>query len=477
MTDATWLDATAQADLVRRGEVSPAELVDAAVERVEKVNPEINAVIFERFDKARAEAAGALPDGPFKGVPFVLKDLVAISEGDPHHGGFQGVKDAGWVGDFDSELVTRLRAAGLVMIGKSNTPELGLVPSTEPAAYGPSRNPWDTSRSTGGSSGGSAAAVASGMVAIGHANDGGGSIRIPASECGLVGLKPSRGRVPLYPAAAEAWAGLVAELAVTRSVRDTAALLDAVSAPYPSSLHTPPAPARPYAEEVGADPGRLRVGLLTTALDGNTPTDPECVAAAEHAARLLEAAGHTVEPIDVAALHQPQFTDHFLPCYAAWTAADVDLYGTRIGRPLTADDMEPHTWSLVEMGRTVSGPQYVAHLNALHRISAAIQSWWTSGWDLLLTPTIPEPPPTLGQFSSTPDNPLGPIFRAALIVPYTAPFNLTGQPAISLPLHWSDGGLPIGVQLVAEYGREDVLIRVAGQLEQAEPWADRRPPG
>ena len=474
MTDTTWLDATAQADLVRRGDVSSAELVDAAIERVEKVNPEINAVIHERFDRARAEAASPA-DGPFKGVPYVLKDLVAMSEGDPHHGGFQGVKDAGWMGDFDSELVKRFRAAGLICVGKSNTPELGLVPSTEPLAYGPSRNPWDTTRSTGGSSGGSAAAVAAGMVAIGHANDGGGSIRIPASECGLVGLKPSRGRVPLFPAVAEAWGGLVAELAVTRSVRDTAAILDAVSAPYPGSLHTPPAPARPYADEVGADPGRLRIGLLIDAPDGATPTHPDCVAAAQHAARLLESAGHTVELLDGAGFHYPEFVDHFLPCYSVWTANDVELYGTRIGRPLTEADMEPHTWALAEMGRAVTGQQYHANLNGLHRISAQIQSWWANGWDLLLTPTIPEPPPTLGQFTATPDNPLGPVFRAALVVPYTAPFNVTGQPAVSLPLHWSDAGLPIGVQLVAEYGREDVLIRVASQLEQAEPWAERRP--
>ena len=481
MTDTTWLDATAQADLVRRGEATPAELVDAAIERIEKVNPEINAVIHERFDKARAEAEAPLPDGPFTGVPFVLKDLIAVSEGDPHHGGFQGVKDAGWVGDFDTELVRRFRAAGLICVGKSNTPELGLLPSTEPAACGPSRNPWDTGRSTGGSSGGSAAAVASGMVAVGHANDGGGSIRIPASECGLVGLKPSRGRVPLFPVVAEAWAGLVAELAVTRSVRDTAALLDAVSAPYPGALHTPPAPTRPYVDEVGVEVERLRIGVLTTAPDGQTPTHPDCLTAAEDAARLLQGLGHEVEPVDASRFHHENFVEAFLTCYGVWTANDVDLYGQRIGRPLTADDMEAHTWAIAETGRAVTGQHYHASLNALHRISADIQSWWAGpgdgdGFDLLVTPTIPEPPLVLGQFASTPDNAWAAVFRAASVVPYTAPFNVTGQPAVSLPLHWNDEGLPIGVQFVAAYGREDLLIRIASQLETASPWADRRPP-
>ena len=478
MTDPTWLDATAQADLVRRGEVSPAELVDAAIERIEKVNPAVNAVIHERFDKARSEAAAPLGDGPFAGVPYVLKDLVALSAGDPHHAGFKGVKSAGWTAPEDTELVRRFRAAGLVCVGKTNTPELGLVPTTEPEAYGPSRNPYDLGRSTGGSSGGSAAAVASGMVSVGHANDGGGSIRIPASECGLVGLKPSRGRVPLGPGRPESWAGLVAELAVTRSVRDTAALLDAVAGPLPGDLHTPPGPARPYAQEVGAEPGRVRIAVLTETPDGGLiPTQPEAVAAAEAAGRLLESLGHPVEQVAASVFGLPDLTAHFLPCYGVWTAADVDLYGQRIGRPLTADDMETGTWAIAELGRAVSGQQYLAGLTGLHQASESIQSHWgpSGQWDVLVTPTIPEPPPTLGQFASTPDNPLNSAFRSAAVIAYTVPFNISGQPAVSLPLHWTDAGLPIGVQLVGAYGREDVLIRLASQLEQAQPWADRRP--
>ncbi|HZQ26328.1 MAG TPA: amidase [Acidimicrobiales bacterium] len=476
MADTTWLDATEQARLVRDGEAAPAQLVDAAIERIEKGNDELNAVIIPLFDKARAAAAGPLPRGPLTGVPWVLKDLVARSEGDPHYAGIAGVKRAGWVGERDTALVQRMRASGAVLVGKTNTPELGLFPTTEPQAWGPSRNPWDTTRSTGGSSGGSAAAVASGMVPIGHANDGGGSIRIPASECGLVGLKPSRGRVPLQPDMVESWGGLVAELAVTRSVRDTALMLDVLGGALPGDIHTPPAPARPFVQEVGADPGRLRIGLLTDATDGTTSTQPDAVAAAEGAARLLESLGHTVASAAPPALMNPNLVNDFLPCYGVWAAADLDEWGARIGHPLTEDDTEPGTWAIAEMGRTVTGVQYAGGLRALQNYSAAVQAWWAEGWDILLTPTIPEPPPTLGQFTAQPDNPLQGVFRSSAIVPYTIPFNITGQPAVSLPLHWTAAGLPIGVQFVAAYGREDLLIRLASQLEQAQPWADRHPP-
>jgi amidase len=269
----------------------------------------------------------------------------------------------------------------------------------------------------------------------------------------------------------------VAELAVTRSVRDTAALLDVVAGPMPGDLHTPPPPHKPYLQEVGADPGRLRVGMLTTAPDRITPTHPDCVAAAEATGRLLETLGHTVEAIEVGPFDMGDALEYFLPCYSVWTAADVDLYGRRIGRPLTADDMELGTWTIAEIGRAATGQQYLAGLQGLHRLSAKIQSWWAEspGWDLLLTPTIPEPPPTLGQFVSTPDNPLGATMRASAIIPFTMPFNITGQPAVSVPVQWNDAGLPIGMQLVAAYGREDLLIQVASQLEAAQPWADRRP--
>src|SRR3954447_22456332 len=277
------MDATAQAELVRSGEASPTELVDAAIERIEELNPELNAVIHPLFDKARAEAAGDLPDGPFRGVPFVLKDLGPHSAGDPFHEGAKFAKEAGHVEDHDSELVRRFRRAGLVLVGKANTPELGILPTTEPEAYGPARNPWDTDRSTGGSSGGSAAAVASGMVTVGHANDGGGSIRIPASCCGLVGLKPTRARTSNAPDFGDIMGGLVNDLVVVRSVRDCAALLDAVAGPAPGDPYVAPAPARPFIEEVGADPGTLRIGMMTTAPGGQWQPHADVVAATEAA--------------------------------------------------------------------------------------------------------------------------------------------------------------------------------------------------
>lgn len=477
MTDTTWLDATAQAELVRTGAASPSELIDDAIARVEKLNPELNAVIHERFEKARAEAAGPLPDGPFRGVPFVVKDLTAGEAGQPFHGGIKAAKEAGVRADHDTMLIERFRAAGLVCVGRTNTPEIGLVPTTEPAAYGPARNPWNTRHSTGGSSGGSAAAVASGMTAIGHANDGGGSIRIPASECGLVGLKPSRGRVPLLPDDIESWAGLVAELAVTRSVRDTATILDAVSAPHTGALHTPPAPPDgSFLAAVSREPRQLRIGVLVDSPDGATPTHPECAEAARATAMALSQLGHTVEDAAPPGLVNAELITSFLPCFGSWTAAELDHWGARVGRPLSADDVEPGTWAIAEIGRGTTAVQYLAGLGQLQKYSAQIQQWWADGWDVLITPTIPEPPPELGQFTATADNPLAGVFRAAGIVPYTAPFNITGQPAISLPMAQSASGLPMGVQLVGAYGREDVLLSVAAQLEAARPWTDRRPP-
>ncbi|HLI74381.1 MAG TPA: amidase family protein [Acidimicrobiales bacterium] len=475
MTD-PFLDASAQAELVRSGSASPAELVDDAIDRIEKLNPELNAVIRTRFDEARAEAAGPLPDGPFRGVPLVLKDLLAYAAHEAVHEGMRVLKDAHYVAPEDQEITRRFRAAGFVVVGRTNTPELGILPTAEPDAYGPTRNPWDPRRSTGGSSGGSAAAVASGMVPVGHANDGGGSIRIPASECGLVGLKPSRARVPLGPEFGDVMAGLVCELAVTRSVRDTAAVLDALAGPEPGDPYAAPPPARPYREEVGADPGRLRIGVQTDAFAGNGPVHPDCIAAAQHAARLLESIGHHVEPTRVTALDAPEFVGHFLTVWAAGTAYDVDHYWPqRLGKAIGPDDVEPLTWALADMGRAVDAATFLAARQWLQACGREVARWYESGFDLLLTPTLAEPPPLLGEFTSPPDNPLAGLMRAAALVPFTPVFNVTGQPGVSVPLHWNDQDLPIGVQLVATLGREDVLIRVASQMEAAEPWAHRVP--
>jgi amidase len=470
------LDASAQAALVRDREISPAELVDAAIARIERLNPTLNAVIIPRFEKARAEAkSAALPAGPFRGVPFLLKDLICHSAGDPHHAGMQLLRTCGWTESDDTYLAARFRAAGFVFVGKSNTPELGPVPTTEPRAYGPTRNPWDTGRSAGGSSGGSASAVAAGMVPVAHANDGGGSIRIPASECGLVGLKPSRGRTSLGPDLGEGWAGLSAEHVVTRSVRDTAAVLDAVAGYVPGDPYTAPPPVRPYREEVGAAPGRLRIGMLDHAPGGNLPIHPECSAAVRNTARLLESLGHTVEESSPAALADHEIQRSALVVITTGTARDLDYWSERLGRTIGPDDVEPLTWGIAEMGRQNTAVAYLRGVEALHAHTRRMLAWWRDGFDLLLTPTLPVLPPPLGHFDPTPDDPLNGFSRGGVFVTFTMPFNISGQPAVSLPLHWSADGLPVGVQLVAGYGREDVLIRVAAQLEAARPWHDRRP--
>jgi len=472
-----FLDACALATLVRKGAASPAELVDDAIDRIEKLNPELNAVIRPRFEEARREAAAGLPDGPFRGVPIVLKDLLCYAAGEEIHEGMRVLKEARYVAGHDQELVRRIRAAGFVVVGRTNTPELGILPTTEPAAYGPTRNPWDTTRSTGGSSGGSAAAVASGMVPVGHANDGGGSIRIPASECGLVGLKPSRARVSLGPEWGDVMGGLVCELVVSRTVRDTAAVLDAVAGPAPGDPYAAPAPVRPYAEELGSGAGRLRIGVQTAAFGGDVTTHPDCVAATEAVASLLESLGHQVDAAHVDALDDPEFVTSFVLVWSAGTAFDVDHHWPgKLGRAIGPDDVEPLTWALAEAGRGAGASDFLAARHKLQAMSRGVAQWYESGFDLLLTPTIAEPPPLLGEFDSPPDNPLHGLLRAAALVPFTPAFNVTGQPAISLPLQWSPHGLPIGVQLVAGYGREDVLLRVASQLEEAAPWVGRRPP-
>ncbi len=475
--DLSHLDAMAQAALVRDGDASPLELVEAAIARIEAVNPQLNAVITPLFESARAEAASPdLPHGPLRGVPFLLKDLTCHSAGHPFHEGMAFLKDRGWVEHHDTELAARFRAAGLVVTGKTNTPELGILPTTEPAAYGPTRNPWDLERSTGGSSGGSAAAVAAGLVPVAHANDGGGSIRIPASECGLVGLKPTRGRVTSGPEFGDMMGGLTCDHVVTRSVRDTAAVLDAIHGMAPGDPFTAPDPNRPYLEEVGADPGSLRIGVMTTAPLGQVEVHAHCVTATEGAATLLESLGHHVELAHPAALDDAEYTGHFITNWAASAAWSLDYWSRRTGIDVTEVDVEPLTWALAAVGRASTAAEWLRAREWLQVNARAMASWWTGGFDLLLTPTIAEPPPLLGTFDSPPDNPLHGLFRAAELVPFTPPFNVTGQPAISLPLFWSDDGLPIGVQLVAAFGREDVLLRVAAQVEVAQPWAERRPP-
>lgn len=466
-------DATAQAEAVRTGEVSASELVEAAITRSEKLHASLHAVIHERYDRARSEAASAdLPDGPFRGVPMVLKDLDGTLAGEPYHAGTAFLRALAHVAVDDTELVRRFKAAGFVIIGRTNTPELGLQPTTEPKSVGPTHNPWDLGRSPGGSSGGSAAAVAAGVVAVGHAGDGGGSIRIPASHCGLVGLKPSRGRITMAPVG-ESWAGMVARLAVTRSVRDTARLLDAVGGPAPGDPYVAPPPRRRYVDEVGDDTGGLRVGWTTAVPNAVTPCDPEVAAVVGHAAALLAELGHDVDEA-TPDWDDPTFTERFIDAFGVWTARELDELGSLVGQPVTEDGVEPATWAIAELGRTVTGMRYHEAIDALHLYARRLAPFWDR-YDVLACPVAPEPAPPLGSFDGGPDNPLHGLFRAAEVVPFTTPFNATGQPAISVPIGTTAWGLPVGVQLVAPAGRDDLCIRVAAQLERACPWSHRSP--
>jgi amidase len=483
--DLARLDAVAQAELVRRGEASPAELVEAAIARIEKLNPELGAVIWPAFERARREVASRLPDGPFRGVPLLLKDLGAHLAGEPCHNGMRFLKEAGWTEPGETWFAAALREAGFVSLGRTNTPELGLLPTSEPDAYPPTRNPWDPARSPGGSSGGAAAAVASGMVPVAHASDGGGSIRIPAAHCGLVGLKPSRGRNSFGPDLGERWLGFSAEGFVTRSVRDTAALLDLVSGPRPGDPYVAPPPTRPFAAEVGAPPGRLRIGFLARGTRG-AEIHAQCRAAAVETARLLESLGHTVEESHPAPMDEPEAVGGYVRVVACSVAAGLARWGEKVGRNIGPADVEPLTWAVAEIGRRTKVEELFATLEGNHARSRKLAAWWRQttgppsacsedGFDLLVTPTAGEPAPPLGEFAARPDQPLHGFLRAAVFGLFTTHFNVSGQPALSLPLHWTPEGLPVGVQLVAAYGREDLLLRVAAQLEAARPWADRRP--
>lgn len=476
------LDATAQAELVRTGAASPLELVDAAIARIEAMNPIVNAVIHERFERARTEATGPLPDGPFRGVPFLLKDLHTFSEGDPHHGGTKFLMDAGFVADRDDEVTRRLRTAGLVVVGRTNAPEFGTTITTEPESHGATRNPWHLDHSTGGSSGGSAAAVAARMVPAAHASDGGGSIRIPASECGLVGLKPTRGRVPLGPEVGDTWAGSTVHGSVTHTVRDSAALLDAMSGPMVGDPYHAPTLPGPLAAEVGRDPGRLRIGVLDRPLLPGVDADAQAAASVAATAALLETLGHDVSIAHPAAMEEEHFTHAFTVVVAAHVAHDLRAWGRLLGRELGEADVEAGNAMFDAIGRSFSAPDYLDAVYWQQSWTRRMARWWrgelpgapdsSDGFDILVTPVLNGPPPLLGQLT----DPIEGLQRVTAIMQYTAQFNVTGQPAISLPLWWSTDGLPMGVQFVAPFGREDLLVRLASELEVAHPWAGRVPP-
>lgn len=467
------LDATAQAALVRSGEVTPTELVDAAIARIEAIDTQIHSFTTTRFDRARDEAAGDLPDGPFRGVPFALKDLSCTLEGEPAHDGVPVLKRENWRAPVTSNLAARFQAAGLVIVGRTSSPELGIMPTTEPLAYGPTQNPWDVARTPGGSSGGSAAAVAAGLVPFAHASDGGGSIRIPAACCGLVGLKISRGRTSVGPASDEISRPLSVQFAVTRSVRDAAALLDAVAGPAVGDPITPAAPAIPYVDALAAPVAPLRIGMMTTMPGTDDPVDAECVAATEAVARVLEAAGHRVEIAHPAAFDETERMTSFIPIWSAMATSGLIAISRKIGRDVVEGDVEPLTWILAESGRTTNGGELMDALAAMGAFSRRFMQWWADGWDLLLTPTLGELPPELGVLQ-TPEQPFVGFGRGGTFTPFTPVTNQTGQPAISVPVAMSASGLPIGVHLIAASGREDLLLAIGAQLETAMPWSDRR---
>lgn len=464
-------DAIGLAGLVRKRKISPSELLEAAITRAETLNPRFNFMAQKHYDFARAEIERGLPDGPFTGVPWLLKDLGTFIEGLPTEGGSRINKGA--AGQFTSELVERYRRAGLVVFGKTTTPEFGLTGTTESALKGVTRNPWNPERITGGSSGGAAAAVAAGVIPAAHATDGGGSIRIPASCCGLFGMKPSRGRTPMGPYRTEGWAGLSAHHVITRSVRDSAALLDATHGVEPGSRYAAPTPGGTFLEQLEREPARLRIALMRKPLSG-APVDPECLAALDQTARLCESLGHHVEEaapkLDAGAMGQASFV-----LIASSLAADLTDQASRLGIELGPDVLEPITLAFVGYGKTTSGADF-ARANNTMQAAAVTAAQFMADYDVILSPTLAAPPLMLGQINLSPGIPF-PEWgqRAAMFSPFTQVANFTGQPSMSVPLGMSGDGLPIGMLFTGRYGEEALLYRLAGQLERAAPWSARRP--
>jgi amidase len=470
MTDLAWLDALGQAELVRSGQLTATELVEAAIRRIESVNPQLNAVVTRLFDRALDEARSPLPDTPLAGVPFLLKDLGAEMAGIRQTAGSRALRDHRPTSD--SPMVELYRSAGLIVVGRTNTPEFGNHSTTEPVLFGPTLNPWDPAVTVGGSSGGSAAAVAAGMVPAAHGGDGAGSLRIPASCCGVFGLKPSRGRVSRAPAGEEI-GGLNVRHAITRSVRDSAALLDVVAGPLPGDPYFAAPPVRPFLDEVGVHPGRLRIAW-TDRPPLDVPVDPVCATAVRETADLLATLGHEVEQA------APEFDGEVLiePLVLVWAVANVEaaLECERVlGRQLRTDELEVTTWELVELGRSRSALELVAAVSSLSAAARRIGVFFET-YDAWLTPTLAQRPMPLGVLNRS-------YGGAAEWWRFDCSFNawnpianITGQPAMSVPLSWTDEGLPIGSLVFGRYGQETTLFRLAAQLEAARPWAGRIPP-
>ena len=470
MTEDDYLaqDAVGLGELIAARKISAAEALEAALARLAKVNSKLNAVTMDLSERARREAASPPGSGPLVGVPYLLKDLGQSLAGTPTTLSCKLYKDD--IADADSALTAAYRAAGLVIFGKTNTPELGLEPITEPKMFGPTRNPWDPSRTSGGSSGGAAAAVAAGVVPAAHASDGGGSIRIPAACCGLFGLKPSRGRVSFAPKD-EGWGGFSTAHAVTRSVRDSAVLLDISCLPQPGDPYWAAPPAAPFAAAAAKDPAPLRVAFTTAAFSGGA-IESECAEVVRAAARLCESLGHEVEeatpPIDRVALAGTGVV------VSASVASDLDAVADRRGRPIREDELEPITFGTYERGRAVSGSLYVRALRALHAYGRVVGQFFER-YDILISSTLGSPAIPIGALHGEPLDIDGYAQRLFAFMPNTQIFNVTGQPAASVPLGWSRDGLPIGVQLTARHSEDALVLSLAGQLERAAPWTGKRP--
>jgi amidase len=463
------LDGLALAELVKTGQVTAQELLATALSLAEQHNPSLNAIVTPMFDEARQAAANTL-EGPFTGVPFLLKDLGDAYAGVRLTGGSAVLQH--FVPNYDSEIVRRIKQAGLITFGKTNTPEFGLLPTTESRLLGPCRNPWNTAHSTGGSSGGAAAAVAAGIVPLAHASDGGGSIRIPASCCGLFGLKPTRARTPKGPLLGDSMSGLSISHCLSRTVRDSAALLDAIAGPDVGDPYVAPPPARPFLEETRTPPGKLRIAFTTQAPSG-VPIHADCVTAVTYTAHLLQELGHEVIEASPQ-LDVERFTQAFLAVWAAGTAWTVKGIALISGYPPTPELYEPLTYALYEQGERQTSADYLLAVQALQQSSRQFSRFFQDV-DAWLTPALADPPPLLGYFDATPDNPLQGFERAIAYVPFTPIANATGQPAMSVPLYWNEAGLPVGSHFIGRFGDEATLFRLAAQLEQAQPWAQRFP--
>ncbi len=484
-------DAVGLAALVKVGEVTASELLEIAISRAEAVNPQINALVYKGYEEGRKMLQNLPKDAPFRGVPFLLKDLGLNWANTPMRVGSRSYE--GYTSPQDSEIVKKYRAAGLVFFGKTNTPEWGLTPYTESQLFGAARNPWNIEYSSGGSSGGSASAVSAGIVPAATASDGGGSIRIPASCCGLFGMKTSRGRTPLGDFYGEMWSGAVVENTVTRSVRDSAALLDAIEGETIGAPYMIPPPQRPYAQEVGRVVGKLRVAFSTEHIFGNMKIDDECITATKNTVKLLESLGHEVEevrlPYDESALKEI-----FLMMILGEVAGSLREVSKLMNRTITRSDVELNTWVLAKIGEAYTAGEYAYAKTRWNELTRKMGHFMEK-YDTFLTPTMSRPPIKVGELqNSTSENRLIKIVdtlglfkfmkggktindlaeKAFGYIPHTPITNMTGQPAMSVPLHWTQSGLPVGVMFVAKFGAEDLLYRLAGQLEQAQPWFNKR---